>query len=153
MESPEKFSSAAAAESESQSEGVREQKLETVDAVRVCLLERGWTKEQLGNFPSAVQAMADAMARSDEGIPAGQVHFELAITGDEEGEDVAEVTIMGEGKGLDPDQLSKLIEKGELFVKVFTQADPEFFADQNKVILRRKKNRAPEVDTDTIQTQ
>jgi len=149
---PEEFFPAAA-ESESQSEGAREQRIETADAVGACLLERGWTKEQLGKFPSAVQAMADAMTRDNEGIPAGQVHFELAITGNEEGEDVVEVTIVGEGKGLDPDQLSKLIEKGELFVKVFTQADPEFFADENKVILRRKKNRALEADTDTIQDQ
>ena len=127
--------------------GLCEQRLETADAVGACLLERGWTKEQLGNFPSAVQAMADAMIRGNGGIPAGQVYFEVAMTGGEDGEDVAEVTIVGEGKGLDPDQLSELIEKGELFVKVFTQADPEFFADQNKVILRRKKNRAPEADT------
>jgi hypothetical protein len=137
----------AAAESEDKSEGTHEQRLETADAVGASLLERGWTKEQLGNFPSAVQAMANAMIRGNEGIPAGQVHFEVAMPGGEDGEDVAEVTIVGEGKGLDPDQLSKLIEKGELFVKVFTQADPEFFADQNKVILRRKKNRTPEADT------
>jgi hypothetical protein len=32
-------------------------------------------------------------------------------------------------------------------MKVFAEASPEFFTDQNKVILRRKKNLAPETDT------
>jgi hypothetical protein len=138
MKSPEKFSP----------EGAFEQRFETPDAVGASLLERGWTKEQLGKFPVAMQTMADAMAHPPEGgSAAGKMNFDLAIADDEDGDEAATVTIVGEGKGLGPEQISELIDKGELFVEVFTQADPEFFVDQNKVILRRKKSRAPEVDT------
>lgn len=114
---------------------------ETVAGVESRLAELGWSKDQIGNFPAAIQTMADAMARG------GNVGIELNTIPGENGEEVAEVTLAGEGEGLDPSQLQELIEKGELFIKVFTEADPEFFAGQNKVILRRKKDRAPETDS------
>jgi hypothetical protein len=124
-----------------------EEKFESLSAIEVRLVELGWTEEQLGGFISAIQTMADAMARGNGGGPDGKMNFELAIAKDEDGGEVAEVTIAGEGKGLGSEQISELIDKGELFMKVFAEASPEFFTDQNKVILRRKKNLAPETDT------
>jgi hypothetical protein len=139
---PEKFPSA---ENENTAEGA----IETAGDVETRLIELGWTKEQVGDFAEAIQTMANEMTSDGEASQASAVpeaNFELNIVKGADGDEVAEVTIVGEGRGLSPEQLSKLIDGGEFFMKVFTEADPEFFAGQNKVILRRKKNREPEPD-------
>lgn len=105
--------------------------LGSADAVGARLVELGWTKEQMGSFASAVKTMAEMMKGAT---------IELAVTKDENGNDVAEVTISsdGEGGGFDLERIP---------MKVFVEADPEFFAKQHKVILRRQKDRALETDS------
>jgi hypothetical protein len=139
--SHEKFPTAA-----TESADASEEKFESTSAIEERLDELGWTEEQLGGFISAIQTMANVMTRGNGGDPTGKMNFDLAITKDEEGREVAAVTIAGAGKGLDSEQISELIDTGKLFMNVFSEASPEFFADQNKVILRRKKDRAPETD-------
>jgi len=129
---------------------------EAAGAVEARLAQLGWTEEQLGNFRLAISdAVANAIVHGNEGDLAKKVNVELNIK-NEDGEEVAEVTILDEGNGLDPNQIPDptrdegLLEghgRGVYFMRVFTDADPEFFEGQGKVILRRRKNRPVETDT------
>jgi len=124
-----------------------ERSFETADGIGACLLELGWTKEQLGNFPAAMQKMADAMSRGNKEGASEKINFELNVLNDENGGEIAEVTLAGEGESLGPERIGELIEKNELPVTLLTEATTQFFSDENKVILRRKKERAVEMDT------
>lgn len=129
------------------------QRFETADAVGARLIEQGWSEEQLGRFVSTMRMMADAViAHGNEAASAaGEINFELTVTKDEDGGEVAEVTIAGEGNGFGPEQIAQLIDRGELPVEAFDRDTTQFFEDQNKVVLRRKKDIVSE--TDTIQNQ
>ena len=123
--------------------------------IEASLTRLGWTDEQLGNFRLAVsEAVANAVVHGNERDPAKKVNVELGIK-NEDGDEVAEVTILDEGKGFNPNQIPDptreegLLEghgRGVYFMKVFTDAEPEFFEGQGKVILRRRKNRPVETD-------
>jgi hypothetical protein len=122
------------------------EKMETGADVEARLLRLGWTEEQVGKFAAAIQTMADAMIRGNAEGAAGPLSIELAIIPGDEGEEVAEVTLEGAGKGMGPEQIAGLIDNEELPVGLLTEASTEFFADKNKVVLRRKKDRPVEVD-------
>ena len=66
---------------------------------------------------------------------------ELTIKTDEDGEEMAEVTLTGEGVGLDAPQLTEITGKEEFPMEVLENADVEFFTGENKVVLWRKKDR------------
>jgi serine/threonine-protein kinase RsbW len=144
-------------ESEWSFESTPEKALEVADAVEARLTQLGWSEEQLGNFKLAIhEAMVNAVVHGNEGDPAKKVNVELSMTKDADGEEMAEVTVVDEGKGFDPSQVPNptraegLMEghgRGRFFMKVFTDSEPEFFEGQGKVILRRKKNRPQETDT------
>ena len=116
--------------------------LENAEAVGARLIELGWTPEQVGSFASAINMMADAMARGGADSHVGNVTIELSVVNNEEtGDEEAEATLMGAGEELSPDRLSELVQDPEFFEKVMNDSDPEFFVNMNKVVLRRKKDR------------
>jgi serine/threonine-protein kinase RsbW len=140
-------------------ESTPEKAMEVADAVEARLGELGWTEEQLENFKLAIhEAIVNAAMHGNEGDPTKKVTVELNMTKDENGEEMAEVTILDEGKGFDPKQIADPTEEAGLMksdgrgirlIKEVTDTEPEFFPGEGKVILRRNKNHKPETDSDT----
>jgi len=126
--------------------------MESADAIEARLAELGWTEEQLGNFKVAIhEGIVNAAMHGNEGDPAKKVTVELVVTKSADGEEMAEVTIMDEGKGFDsknipdPTQDERILEKsgrGIFIMAEETDVAPEFFPNQGKVILRRRKDHA-----------
>jgi serine/threonine-protein kinase RsbW len=131
--------------------------LEAADVLEDRFVELGWTEEQLGQFKLAVhEAAVNAVLYGNENDPSKKFGIELNMTKDEHGEEMAEVTIWHEGKGFDPGKIPDPTEgdalmeghgRGVFLMKMLSDAEPEFFTDEPKVILRLKKNRKPETDT------
>ena len=159
--SPEKYSADEREQSDEVNnwsfESTPEKAMEVADAVEARLGELGSAEKQLDNFKLAIdEAIVNAAMHGNEGDPAKKVTVELNMTKDEDGEEVAEVTILDEGKGFDPSEITdstaeeglmKSDGRGVRLMKVLTDTEPEFFPGQGKVILRRKKNRKPETDS------
>lgn len=120
---------------------------ETAGDIEIRLIALGWTKEQLGDFAQAVQEVADAIAQGNEGDSARKADIGLEVMNDQNGGEEAVVTIAGEGRGLGPEEISKLIDGQKLSMKALDASTLEFFADQNKMVLRRKRNLPPETDS------
>ncbi len=128
-------------------EGASERGGETAGDIEARLVARGWTKEQLGDFAQAIREVADVIAQGNEGDRTDRVDIGLEIISDEDGGEEAVVTITGEGQGLGPEEISKLIDGQKLSMKALNASTLEFFADQNKIVLRRKRNLPLETDS------
>ncbi len=125
--------------------------MEVADAVEERLRGLGWTEEQLGNFKVAIhEGIINAVVHGNEGDPAKKVDVELNIVKDVDGEEMAEITIIDEGKGFDPDTVpdptegENLLEghgRGLYIMGDETDVAPEFLPNQGRLILRRKKDR------------
>ncbi|MGD1003281.1 MAG: hypothetical protein ABR884_01770 [Minisyncoccia bacterium] len=115
-----------------QNNSERDDVFETPEALGAHLRELGWAEDQVAGFIVAIRAMLEKMSANT---------IELTVKTDEGGEEMAEVTLTGEGSGLDAPQLTEIAAKEEFPLEILDNADVEFFAGENKVILRRKKDR------------
>ena len=131
-------------------ESTPEKAMEMADVIEARLLESGWTDEQLGNFKLAIhEGIVNAAMHGNEGDPAKKVTVELALAKNADEKEMAEITILDEGKGFDPEHIpnptqdEKLLEnhgRGIFIMAEETDVAPEFFPNQGKVILRRRQD-------------
>lgn len=138
-------------------ESTPEKAMEVADALEARLVELGWTEEQIGNFKLVVhEGIVNAVVHGNNGDSTKKVKVELAMTKDNDGEEMAEIIIMDEGTGFDPNEVPNptdekgLLEthgRGLFIMTVGTDVAPEFFKGEGKLILRRRKNRKPETDS------